>query len=123
VCLRRIHHGIGKGGFVRCPIGKGRSKAVHVERLPMSISSRSKLWGERAGTYPFLTAPPHFSPTLYRASGRLAMNGSGQARSLFPWETALSGGAGRISAKGKVVDRAGFEPAYACTGRFTVCCL
>jgi hypothetical protein len=35
------------------------------------------------------------------------MNGSGQARSLFPWETALSGGAGRISAKGKVVDRAG----------------
>jgi hypothetical protein len=35
------------------------------------------------------------------------MNGSGQARSLFPWETALSGGAGRISAKGKVV--AGLE--------------
>lgn len=22
-----------------------------------------------------------------------------------------------------MVDRAGFEPAYACTGRFTVCCL
>ncbi len=25
--------------------------------------------------------------------------------------------------EGGVVDRAGFEPAYACTGRFTVCCL
>ena len=25
--------------------------------------------------------------------------------------------------KGVLVDRAGFEPAYACAGRFTVCCL